>query len=191
MSRPAVVTRTNQRLRRAQIRAVTRKLLMEKGCDAITVREIARESGFALQTVYNLSGPRDQTIIDAISEFSLFVGRMANRRYGNPTLENLVDTWIESTQQCPEFARQCNLIAFTESRNIYYRFRDIQIRGMAKMLRMQRESGQISASASSRQVAEQLVFYATALWIDWADRPFPLPVLRDRLIAGMAKLLRD
>ena len=188
---PAAITRLNQRNRRAQIRAVTRQLLAERGCDGVTVRNIARESGFALQTIYNLSGPRDQTIIDAISEYSLFVGRMASRRHTIPTLPNLVDTWIESTECCPEFARQCNLIVFTDSRHIYYRFRDIQIRGMTKLLRMQHENGRPLAGASPRSTAEQLVFFATAVWIDWADRPFPLPQLRDRLADGMCKLLRD
>jgi AcrR family transcriptional regulator len=185
------VTRSNQRMRRAQIRAATRKLLAENGCDAVTVRDIARASGFALQTVYNLGGPREQLIIDAISEYSLFVGRMASRKQGVSTLPNLVDTWIESAQCCPEFARQCNLIVFTRSRPIYYRFRDIQIRGMTKLLRLQRENGQMLLGSSPRKTAEQLVFYATAIWIDWADRPFPFPQLRDRLVLGMTKLLRD
>jgi AcrR family transcriptional regulator len=185
------VARQNQRARRARILAATRRLLGERGCEEVTVREIARMSGFALQTVYNLVGPRDRAIIDAISEYSLHVGRMAGRKRENPSLLNVVDMWITAAEACPDFARQCNRIIFTPSRQIYYHFRDIQIRGVAKLLRHQQAQGQIFLHASPRAVAEQLVYFAGALWSDWADRPFPLPVLREKLASGLLKLLRD
>lgn len=183
--------RHNQRARRARILAATRRLLGERGCEEVTVREIARTAGYALQTVYNLVGPRDQVITDAISEYSLFVGRMTAKNDGGPSLLEVVETWITAANACPEFARQCNLIIFTPSRNIYYHFRDIQIRGIAKLLRHQRACGRIMLRSSPRELAEQLVFFATALWIDWADRPFPLPVLHEKLESGLRKLLQD
>ena len=183
--------RQNQRARRAKILASTRRLLTEQGCEEVTVREIAENSGFALQTIYNLVGPRDLAITDAISEYNLFLGRVAARNEGAPSLQQLVDVWISATEECPEFARQCNLIFFSPSRHIYYRFRDIQIRGMAKLLRHQLEHGYLYFRSPPRLLAEQLVFFATALWTDWADRPYPLEALRDKLQSGFAKLLRD
>jgi AcrR family transcriptional regulator len=185
------LARRNQRCRRATILATTRQLLGEKGCEGVTVREIARRSGFALQTIYNLVGPRDHAITDAISEYSLFVGRIASRELGKEPLPRLVDTWMEAAEACPEFARQCNMIIFTPSRQIYYRFRDIQIRGMAKLLRLERDAGRLSQHISPRRLAEELVFYSTAVWVDWADRPFPMHELRERLLWGMLKLVRE
>lgn len=155
------------------------------------MRAIARSSGFALQTIYNLVGPRDLAITDAISEYNLFLGRAAAKNEGAPSLLQLIEIWMSAAETYPEFARQCNLIMFTPSRHIYYRFRDIQIRGMAKLLRHQQENGYLYFHAQPRQLAEQLVFFATAMWIDWADRPFPLAVLREKLVSGFAKLLRD
>lgn len=189
-SHPAQGARYNQRVRRARILAATRQLLAEQGCENVTVREIAQVSGFALQTIYNLVGPRDRAIIDAISEYSLYAGRVAAQREGGASLASVVDMWIAATAACPEFSRQCHLIMFTPSRHIYYQFRDIQIRGMTKLLRHQEASGRIFIHNSARHIAEDLVFFATALWIDWADRPFPLPVLRERLLSGMLKLIR-
>jgi AcrR family transcriptional regulator len=183
--------RRNQRARRAQILASTRRLLTEQGCEEVTVRGIARTSGFALQTIYNLVGPRDLAITDAISEYSLYLGRMAANNEGAPSLRQLIEMWMSAAEACPEFARQCNLIMFTPSRHIYYRFRDIQIRGMAKLLRHQQENGHFYFRAPPRQLAEQMVFFATAIWIDWADRPYPFDVLREKLVSGFAKLLRD
>ncbi len=183
--------RVNQRLRRAEIRAVTRRLLAEEGVEGVTMRRIARESGFALQTIYNLVGPRDQAITDAISEYSLHVGRVASTGATPPTLGKVVDMWIAGAEACPEFARQCHRIYFTPSRAIYCRFRDIQIRGMAKFLRNQEAAGAMYFHTSPRRLAEQLVFYAAALWLDWADQDYPLAVLRERLTPGLVKLSRD
>ncbi len=185
------LARRNQRNRRATILAMTRQLLAERGCEAVTVREIARRSGFALQTIYNLVGPRDHAITDAISEYSLFVGRVASQELGKEPLPRLVDTWIEAAEACPDFARQCNLIMLTPSRQIYYRFRDIQIRGMTKLLRLEKEAGRLSQRSSPRKLAEQLVFYSTAVWVEWADRPFPMAELRERLLWGLLKLVRE
>jgi AcrR family transcriptional regulator len=187
---PSSGARYNQRARRARILAATRRLLGEQGCEEVTVREIARTSGFALQTIYNLVGPRDRAITDAISEYSLFVGRTAARSEGGPSLTGVIDMWIVAAEACPEFARQCNLIMFTPSRHIYYHFRDIQIRGIAKLLRNQQAQGRLFLKTSPRQVAEEVVYFATAMWIDWADRQYPLAVLREKLSSALPKLLR-
>lgn len=183
-------TRINQRIRRAEIRAVTRRLLTEHGAEKLTVRAIARESGFALQTIYNLVGPHDQAITDAISEYSLYVGRVASRDSA-PSLSKVVNMWITAAEAAPEFARQCHLIFFTPSREIYYRFRDIQIRGMARFLRNQEEAGNMFFHSPPRKLAEQLVFYASAMWLDWADNSYSLDELRERLVPGLVKLSRD
>lgn len=183
--------RVNQRLRRAEIRAVIRRLLAERGVEGLTVRGIAQESGFALQTIYNLAGPRNQAITDAISEYSLYVGRVASSGMGPPSLAKVVDMWIAAAEASPDYARQCQRIFFTPSRDIYYRFRDIQIRGMAKFLRNQEAAGTLYFHGSARRLAEQMVFYAMAMWLDWADSAYPLPALRDRLLPGLIKLSRE
>ena len=184
-------TRVNQRLRRAEIRAVTRRLLAETGVNGVTVRGIAKESGFALQTVYNLVGPRDQAIMEAISEYSLYVGRVVSSDALPPSITKVADTWITAAEAAPEFARQCHLIFFTPARDIYYRFRDIQIRGMAKLLRNQKASGVMYFHCHPRVLAEQLVFFASSIWLDWADGGYPLSTMREKLIPGLVKLSRD
>src|SRR5215470_7158861 len=54
--------RRSQRVRRSEILATIRRLLTEVGCQELTVRGIADGSGYAIQTVYNLVGPRNQAI---------------------------------------------------------------------------------------------------------------------------------
>lgn len=187
-----VVTRQSQRARRSRILAAIRRLLTESGCGSVTVRRIATQSGYAVQTIYNLVGPRDQAISEAISEYSLFVGRTARPRDEDPTaVLGIVSSWLNAIRSQPEFCRQTNLIFFTASRSIYYKFRDRQLRGMRNFLKRQQDCGVIRPSVNTRELGEQLVLLSSALWIEWSDRPFSLELLYDKLCSGCAGLLAD
>jgi hypothetical protein len=94
-------TRHNQTARRARILAATRRLLGERGCEEVTVREIARTAGFALQTVYNLVGPRDQVITEAISLVCAQIELSPRRLSGNDATRNDANsTWESSHISC-------------------------------------------------------------------------------------------
>ncbi|RYD86249.1 MAG: TetR/AcrR family transcriptional regulator, partial [Sphingomonadales bacterium] len=184
--------RRSQRVRRSEILATIRRLLTEVGCHELTVRGIADGSGYAIQTVYNLVGPRNQAIAEAINEYSIFVGRMATPALENPlALPAITNMWVDVQAIRPEFTRQCNLIFFSPARVIYYRFRDRQLRGMNKLLRQQQKSGILKDNVDAGALAEHLVFFSTSMWLEWADRPFPLETLREKLNHGFLSLLGD
>jgi hypothetical protein len=182
--------RSRQRSRRSEIRAAIRRLLATEGCERVTVRDIAGISGFAVQTVYNLVGPRNDAISDAISEYSIFVGRTAYPRADDPTaVPAIANRWVDSVQMESAFARQSNLIFFTESRDIYYRFRDQQQLGLRNLLQRQQSCGVIRSEVYTNTLAESIVMCSSALWIDWADRSFPVEILRLKLCASLFNLL--
>lgn len=182
--------RRNQRLRRARILATIRGLLTDEGIDGITVRRVAQTSGHAVQTIYNLVGPRDQAIAEAISEYTRYVGRTAHPRPEDPhTLIEIIDRWLQSVEAAPEFCRQVSMIFFTRSRNIFYDFRDREFQGMTRLLRQQQKCGAIRPEVNVKDLADQLVQLASGLCIEWSDRPFPLEQLRRRLYSGYANLL--
>jgi len=132
----AMAARQSQRVRRSHVLAAVRRLIADVGCENVTVRGIAETSGYAVQTVYNLVGPRDEAISAAISEYSIFVGRTAAPDDGDPcTIPAIAERWMEAIALNPEFVRQSNILFFTASRHIYYRFRDRQIRGLYNLLR--------------------------------------------------------
>lgn len=188
----AVVTRQSQRARRSKILASIRLLLTESGCESVTVRRIAKLSGYAVQTIYNLVGPREQAICEAISEYSLFVGRAARPRAEDPNaVLGIVSSWLDAIRTQPEFCRQTNMIFFTDSRSIYYKFRDRQLRGMRNFLKRQQDCGIVRADVNVRDLAEQLVLLSSALWLEWSDRPFSLDVLYYKLCSGCSSLLAD
>jgi hypothetical protein len=185
-------TRQIQRLRRSEILATIRRLLAESGCDNVTVRKIAGVSGYAVQTIYNLVGPRNDAISEAISEYSIFVGRTAIAKPEDPTaLPSIVNGWLHAVSIKPELARQANLIYFTDARDIYYKFRDRQLIGMRKLLMKQKNCGIIKQDVDISRLAEHLVFCSSSLWLEWSDRPFPLELLHERLCSGYAALLSD
>lgn len=186
----AAATRRNQRLRRAQILATIRRLLIEDGFEGVTVRRIAEASGHAVQTIYNLVGPRDQAIVEAISEYTRYVGRTASPRTDDQrAVIGIIDRWLQSVEATPEFCRQVTHIFFTKSRGVFYDFRDRELKGMIRLLRQQQKCGAIRADVNVQDLAEQLVLLASSLCIEWSDRPFPIDQLRRRLYSGYANLL--
>lgn len=183
-------SRRNQRLRRAKILATIRRLLTEQGFEGVTVRRIAEASGHAVQTVYNLVGPRDQAIVEAISEYTRYVGRTASVREDDPhAVIEIIDRWLQSVEAAPEFCRQVSLIFFGRSRAIFYDFRDRELQGMWRLLRRLQKSGALRQDINVRDLSEQLVLLASGLCVEWSDRPFPVGQLRRRLYSGYANLL--
>lgn len=185
-----VPSRRNQRLRRAQILATIRRLLTEEGLDGVTVRGIAQASGHAVQTIYNLVGPRDQAIVEAISEYTRYVGHTALPDPGDPNaVVDIIGRWLQSIESAPEFCRQVCLIFFSPSRTIFYHFRDKQLKAMQGLLAKQQKCGILRADANLRDLAEQLVTFASASCVEWSDRPFPLEQLHRRICSGFGNLL--
>lgn len=181
-----------QRARKSIILAAIRRLLTEHGADKVTVRRVAEASGYSVQTIYNLAGRRDEAITEAISEYSLFVGRTAMPNPEDPdALFAIIDRWCASIERRPEFGRQANLIFFTQSRNIYYEFRNRQFNGLRNLLMRQRSAGLLRAEVDTHDLAEQLTRLGCDLWLEWADRPFPLEILHRKLHAAFASIMSD
>lgn len=186
----AAPSRRNQWLRRAQILATIRRMLTEQGVNGVTVRGIAHSSGHAVQTIYNLVGPRDHAIVEAISEYTRYVGHTALPDPGDPdAVVEIIGRWLQSIDAAPEFCRQVCLIFFTPSRGIFYQFRDKQLKAMQGLLAKQQKCGILRADAHLGDLAEQLVTFASASCVEWSDRPFPLEQLHRRIGSGFANLL--
>lgn len=189
-SRRSVTSRKRQRERRTEILAAIRRLLLLRGCAGVTMRSIAEESGYAVQTIYNLVGPREHAIVEAISEYTRYVGRTSSYELEDVNaVGSLIDQWIDSIAAEPEFCRQVSLIALTPSRGIFYAIRERQMKGLLGLLLRQQRSGLLRPDAQLRDLAEQMAFSASALCVEWADRPFPVAELRRRLCSTFANLL--
>lgn len=182
-------SRQNQRRRRAMILATIRQLIMTEGGDGVTVRRIAECSGHAVQTIYNLVGPRDTAMIEAISEYSRYVGLNEFEPNNPEAAADVVEHQLQSIEQNPEFCRKVCLMFFSGSRGIYYSFKENQTRTVHNFLLRQQRLGVLRPDADVREIAAQIMLYSSALCIEWADRDFPLDALRQRFYQGYYNLL--
>jgi AcrR family transcriptional regulator len=184
------IVRQSQRQRRSLILAAIRRLLIEEGYKGVTVRRIAELSGYVVQTVYNLVGPRDLAIVEAIADYTLHVGRLAPVNPEDPAAMIKTIEWqVQSVRFAPEFTRQVCLIYFTEGRHIFYEYRARQVRNVQSILAKQKRIGVLRRDVDSRDLAQKLMIYSSAIFIEWADRPFPIEQLIPRLKSGYAHIL--
>ncbi|WP_243918586.1 TetR/AcrR family transcriptional regulator [Novosphingobium beihaiensis] len=180
----------NQRQRRSTILATIRRLLMEDGLEGVTVRRIAEQSGHAVQTIYNLVGPRDHAIGEAINEYAIYVNLTATPDPFDPEVPAaMLDRELASIRINPEFSRNVCRIYFSDARQIFYDFREQQIKTMHRFLMQQQRSGVVRSDISARFLAEQLMLFLGATCVEWADRGLDFEELRERLCGGYETIM--
>ncbi len=182
----------NQRNRRSMILAAIRRLLVNEGLAGVTVRRIAECSGHAVQTIYNLVGPRDLAITEAVTEYSQYVCLTANPNPADPhAAVRMIDRELRSIEVHPEFCRNVCQIYFSESRGIFYDFRARQTRMLHGFLVQQQKSGVIRPGADTRGMAENFMLFMGAVFVEWSDSCLPREQLRQRLYAGYHGIMAD
>jgi AcrR family transcriptional regulator len=184
------VSRQKQRQRRSVILAAIRQLLMDEGYKGVTVRRIAEVSGYVVQTIYNLVGPRDHAIVEAIADYSAHVARMAPFRLEDPAAVIRIIAWQGQTvAQAPEFTRQVCMIYFTGDRDIFYRYRDRQVRSVQSILVKQKRIGVLRRDVDCRDLAQNLMHFSSMVFLEWADRQLAMTELTARIRSGYIHIL--
>jgi AcrR family transcriptional regulator len=187
---PKTQARDNQRQRRSQILAAVRRLLIEDGYKGVQVRRIADLSGVVVQTIYNLVGPRDLAIVEAIADYTAHVGQLSPFVPEDPAAMIKIIEWQgRSVMFAPEFSRQVCLLYFSEARHIFQEYRRRQIRNIHLMLAKQKRIGALRRDADCRALAEEMMFFSSALFVEWADLAFPMEKLLSRVISGQTHIL--
>jgi AcrR family transcriptional regulator len=184
------MTRPNQRHRRSVILAAIRQLLIEEGYSEVSVRRVAEMSGLVVQTVYNLVGPRDHAIVEAILDYTLHVGRLRPPDAEDPAaMVKSIEWQGQSVSLAPAFTRQVCLIYFTRGRHVFYDYRERQVRNLQAVLLKQQSNGILRPNVNCHELARELMLYSSALFLEWADRQFPLDELIPRLKSGYGHIL--
>jgi hypothetical protein len=182
----------NQRHRRSVILASIRRLLADEGHEGITVRRVAECSGHAVQTIYNLVGPRDLAITEAVTEYSQYVCLTATPNPADPhAAVAMIDRELKSIEAHPEFCRNVCRMYFTDSRSIFYDFRARQTKMLHGFLSQQQKFGILHPKADTRGMAENLMLFMGAIFVEWSDIAFPLEQLRPRLYSVYLNILAE
>lgn len=186
----ASVARQRQRQRRAVILAAIRQLLIEGGLRNVTVRRIAEVSGHVVQTVYNLVGPRDLAVIEAISDYTQYIDGLAPLNLEDPAaIIKAIDLQGRSVLAAPDFTRRVCYIYYTDSRHIFRGYRDRQIRNIHAVLVRQKRLGVLRRDVECKALARNLMLLSSAIFLEWADGAFPDDELVPRLKSGYSHLL--
>jgi len=189
-NRTKAKARDNQRQRRSQILAAVRRLLIEEGYKGVQVRRIADLSGVVVQTIYNLVGPRDLAIIEAIADYTGHIGRLSPFTPEDPAAMIKIIEWQgQSVMIAPEFSRQVCLLYFSDARHIFQEYRQRQMRNVHLMLAKQKRIGVLRRDTDCRVLAEEMMYFSSALFVDWADLAFPMETLLSRVISGQTHIL--
>jgi AcrR family transcriptional regulator len=182
--------RQSQRLRRSVILAAIRQLLVEEGHKGVTVRRIAEISGYVVQTVYNLVGPRDHAIVEAILDYTLYVGSFAPPSAEDPlALVRSIEWQGQSILRTPEFTRHVCQINFTDSRHIFWNYRERQIRNIHSLIVRQKRNGIMRRDLDCKNFARDVMLLSAAICIDWSDGYLADDELIPHLISGYSHML--
>jgi AcrR family transcriptional regulator len=182
----------NQRNRRSMILASIRRLLVDEGYEGITVRRIAEYSGHAVQTIYNLVGPRDLAITEAVTEYSQYICLTANPNPADPhAAAGMIDRELQSIEIHPEFCRNVCSIYFSGSRSIFYDFRTRQTKMLYGFLNQQQKAGIIRPGVDTRSMAENFMLFMGAIFVEWSDSSLPLDQVKQRLYAGYFSIMAE
>lgn len=182
----------NQRNRRSTILASIRRLLTDEGYEGVTVRRVAECSGHAVQTIYNLVGPRDLAITEAVTEYSQYVCLTATPNPADPFASvAMIDRELKSIEVRPEFCRNVCNIYFTELRGIFYDFRARQTKMLHSFLVQQQKSGVIRHGVDTRSMAENFMMFMGQIFVEWADFSLPMDQLKQRLYAGYYSMMAE
>jgi AcrR family transcriptional regulator len=179
-----------QRQRRSIILAAIRGLLIEEGYKGVTVRRVAALSGHVVQTVYNQVGPREHAIVEAISDYTAFVGSLAPPDPEDPAaMLKLIEWQGKSVLRVPEFTRQVCLIALTSHRHVFYAYRERQVRAVKSLLVRQKRSGVLRRDAECGDLARDIMTLSGATFVEWAEGAVPDRMLIARLRSGYRNIL--
>jgi AcrR family transcriptional regulator len=185
--------RPDKRYRRSCILAAIRKLLMQRGAQGITIREIAKHSGYSVQTIYNLAGRQNEAIEDALAEYSHYVMQESVPNPSDPhALFAILNSWLETIKLVPQYCIESSQVFFSEAtRGLYYKNRQCHARGMTTLLREQMRCGIIRRDVNVEELAEQLILFSSASCLEWSADTISLDRLRVRLYSGFASLISD
>jgi len=184
--------RPDKRYRCSLILAAIRRVLMQDGYNGIAVRRVADASGYSVQTIYNLVGSQSESISEAINEYSRFVVSTAAPQAEDPNaLIGIIDGWVQSIQEHPEFCLQSTRVFFTGARHAFHENRQQHIAMLKGLLVRQKKCGVIREDVDVLELADQLIALSSTSCLEWADQCLSIERLRRRLYSGFTSLLAD
>jgi len=179
--------------RRGRILAAARKLVVTKGYDGLTMRDLARAARVSVPTLYNLFGSKDAILV---AELAASATRLAARM---PTGETsffargtaLFEAGMHLIEEAPEFHRAVMQMFMTspETAPMRRRAEDGYIALMAGNLTAAKAAGQLAEWAEPAIVARHMFAQYMACFMAWGIGELDLATFRAAALSGICHLL--
>ncbi|HEY5951228.1 MAG TPA: TetR/AcrR family transcriptional regulator [Kofleriaceae bacterium] len=179
--------------RRARIGKVARELVVERGYEGLTMRELAQKARVAVPTLYNLFGSKDAILVAELEASartiasSLPLGGDSFFARGVAAFE----AGMRMVEDQPEFYRECMhmFLTSTETAEMRHRIENGYIAIMASNLIAAKAAGQLADWAEPEVVASHMFALYISILIGWGLGEIDLPTFRIAALSGVCHLL--
>lgn len=179
--------------RRGRIMAAARRLVVERGYDGLTMRDLARAARVSVPTLYNLFGSKDAILV---AELEASAVRIASRLTsgGDSFFERGMasfDAGMALIEESPELYRAAMRMFMTspETAPMRRRVEDGYIAIMAANLSAAKAAGQLADWAEPAIVARHMFGLYVSAFLAWGGGELDLPSFRAAALSGLCHLL--
>jgi len=174
--------------RRAEILAVTRRLIAEAGHDHVTLRQISDECEVTVQTIYNSFGPRLDLLMKALNEHTTAVESVACARSSGPLLFlNVAEMYYRCAIDTPDFLREMVSMLFSTNDSLV----QMQLHGTrhkTQLLRDMARGGIFRDGIQPQMLAAQLTRVNAYAVFEWSLHQ-DVEALRQEIMLGNKLLM--
>jgi AcrR family transcriptional regulator len=179
--------------RRARIGKAARQLVVERGYEGLTMRELAQKARVAVPTLYNLFGSKDAILVAEL-EASARVVASSLPLGGNSFFQRglaAFEAGMRMVEDQPDFYRECMHMFLTssETSEMRHRIEDGYIAIMASNLIAAKAAGQLADWAEPEIVAHHMFALYISILIGWGLGEIDLPTFRIAALSGVCHLL--
>jgi AcrR family transcriptional regulator len=179
--------------RRARIGKVARQLVVERGYDGLTMRELAQKARVAVPTLYNLFGSKDAILVAELEASARQVAASLPTTGDSFFQRGMAafDVGMRMVEDQPDFYRECMhmFLTSTETADMRHRIEDGYIAIMASNLAAAKAAGQLADWAEPEIVARHMFALYISVLIAWGVGEVDLPAFRIAALSGVCHLL--
>ena len=179
--------------RRARIGKVARQLVVERGYEGLTMRELAQKARVAVPTLYNLFGSKDAILVAELEASARVIASQLPTGGDSFFARGLAafEAGMRMVEDQPDFYRECMhmFLTSTETADMRHRIEDGYIAIMASNLTAARAAGQLADWAVPEIVARHMFALYISILIAWGLGEVDLPTFRIAALSGVCHLL--
>jgi AcrR family transcriptional regulator len=180
--------------RRARIGKVARQLVVERGYEGLTMRELAQKARVAVPTLYNLFGSKDAILVAELEASARVIASQQLSLGGDTFFSRGMATFeagMRMVEDQPDFYRECMhmFLTSTETAEMRHRMEDGYIALMAANLAAAKAAGQLADWAEPAIVAHHMFALYISILIGWGLGEIDFPTFRIAALSGICHLL--